>query len=187
MHIRLRDDLLSKQRLVFRITLLWATTSSITLLVLILAWSSSLKHQKIYLLPLSADSYVLSDTTYSASYLKDMAEKVIDLRFSFNPQSIKGRYETLSNLTAIPVRQAISSLLKEEQESALEKNVSSAFYIEKTQTNTKQHEAVVSGYLHRSSHHLEIKPLFKKYRLRFEFKQGHLNLLSIQEVDDEMA
>ncbi|STX81255.1 conjugative transfer protein TraE [Legionella busanensis] len=188
MDIKFRDDAISKNRLVLRITFIWALVSSCSLLVVTVMSFHAFKHQKMLWLPVcSPTDFSISETDYSPGYLKEMAKKVIDLRLTYNPETIESHYKMLANLTMSNYQEQINRLLSHEIASVKKKSISSVFYTDKVSVDTKHHEALVSGFLHRTSHGLALEPSYRQYKLSFAFKNGELSPISIIEVKNEKA
>lgn len=186
MEIKFRDDAISKNRLALRITFIWALISSCSLLLVSVMSFHAFKHQKVHWLPVcSGAEFSISETDYSPAYLKEMAKKIIDLRLTYNPETIESHYKTLVNLTPGKYQESLNTRLQKEIEAVVQKNITSVFYTDKISVDTKHHQALISGFLHRTSHGLSLKPRHKQYQLTFVFRSGELSPLSIVEVNDE--
>jgi len=188
MDIKFRDDAISKYRLSLRITFIWALVSTVSLLILSLINFYGFKHQKTHWLPVcSTSDFWVGETEYSPAYLREMAKKVADLRLTYNPEIIDARYSTLIHLTQASYQEKVNKRLSLEIDAVKKKNISSVFYSDKVSVDTKHHMAIISGFLHRTSHGLALKPVYKSYELKFVFKGGELSPLSITEVKHEKA
>ena len=183
-----RDDAISKYRLALRITFIWAFVSTFTVLILSVVNLYSFKHQKTHWLPVcSSTDFWVGESDYSPAYLKEMVKKITDLRLTYNPETIDSRYKRLINLTPAPYQEALTKQLMNEIKAVKKKNISSVFYSDKIFVDTKNHMAVISGHLHRTSHGLSVKPAYKSYQVKFHFKSGDLSPISITEVSHEKA
>ena len=124
----------------------------------------------------------MGDATYSPTYLKEMTEKVADLRLTYNPETIESRYALLLHLTPANRQEGFKRLLDSEREVVIAKNISSVFYVEKVTVDVKRVEGKLEGLLYRTSHGLQLQPEHKTYQLQFNYKNGLLGLLSIKEM-----
>lgn len=186
MDIKLRDDVITKNKLLLRLTFTWALMSSVSLLLVSMLSFNALKNKKTHWLPICTSSELsIGEADYSPSYLREMVKKVINLRLSYNPQTIESRYQTLLQLTPGERQADLRQLLNEEIGVVKEKNISSSFYDDNIQVDPKTHSAMVTGYLQRSSRGLAIKPIYKRYTLTFQFHHGELSPLSIREMENE--
>lgn len=188
MDVKFRDDAVSKNRLVLRITFIWALISSVSLLIVSIISLYGFKHQKTHWLPVcSTTDFSIGETDYSPAYLKEMAKKITDLRLTYNPETIESRYTTLIHLTPAAFQENVNKRLMNEIEAVKKKNISSVFYSDKISVDTKHHLAIISGFLHRTSHGLALSPVYKGYEIQFAFNGGELSPLSISEVNHEKA
>lgn len=186
MDIKFRDDAIAKNRMVLRITFIWAMVSSLSLLVISVMSFQAFKHQKTRWLPVcSSTDFSISEVDYSPGYLKEMAKKVIDLRLTYNPETIESHYKTLVNLTSGQHQEKINKILSDEIDAVKRRNISSVFYTDKISVDTKHHLALISGYLHRTSHGLALKAQYKQYKIVFSFRNGELSPVSVTEVQNE--
>jgi len=183
MDTKFRDDAVSKYRLSLRIAFIWAITSSIILCAVLFSGLYYIKHQKTRWLPIcTTTDFYIGESGYSPSYLREMSRKVSELRLSYNPETIDARYQQLIHLAPIKTQRTLTQILDEEIKVVKEKNISSAFYSDRILVDSKHHKARVSGFLHRSSRGLVIKPEYKSYDIQFSFKHGELSPVSILEV-----
>ncbi|MBA2649867.1 MAG: conjugal transfer protein TraE [Legionella sp.] len=183
MNTSFRDNAITKNRLLLKLTLIWALSSTLAVLILAVFNFYTLFHRQVHWLPLCTGSeFSIGDSDYSPTYLKDMTQKVADLRLTYNSETIDARYTTLSHLIPANYQEAFSKLLDAERKTVHEKNISSVFYADKISVDVAKNEGQIEGYLYRTSHGLQLARQHKVYRMEFSFKNGLLNLLSIQEI-----
>lgn len=185
MNTAYRDNALAKNRLLLKLSLAWAVSSSAAVLVLTFICFYALTHRQVHWLPVCTGAeFSIGQRAYSAAYLKEMTEKCADLRLTYNPETIDARYAMLSHLLPANMQEAFSKLLDEERKTVHDKNISSVFYSENVSVDVAHHQGQVAGLLYRTSHGLQLAPERKVYRLQFTFKDGLLSLSSIQEIHD---
>lgn len=188
MDTKFRDDAISRSRLAFRVTLVWAILSSASLLVVSIMSFHLYQSKPVRWLPVCGmNEFSLSTNAYSPSYLRQMAKKVADLRLTYNPETIESRYSTLVKIAEPSAQEALSKLISAEIEVIKKKNISSVFYPEKVKIDTAHHVAQVEGSLQRSTRGLLIKPVYKAYQINFSFHEGELSLVAIKEMKREEA
>lgn len=185
MNTSYRDNAIAKNRLLLKLSLAWALSSSSAVLVLAGVCFYSLTHRQVHWLPVCTGAeFSIGQRAYSASYLKEMTEKAADLRLTYNPETIDARYAMLAHLIPAHIQEAFSRLLDEERKTVHEKNISSVFYSENISVDVAHHQGQIEGLLYRTSHGLQLAPERKVYRLQFSFQNGLLTLSSIQEIHD---
>lgn len=180
-----RDNAIEKNRLLLRLTLVWALSSTLAVMVLAILSFYTLTHRQVHWLPVCTGAeFSLGDGNYSPEYLKQMTQKAADLRLTYSPQTIDGRYKMLSQLIPANLQQSFTKILESERKTVHDKNISSVFYAQKVDVDMTNHKGQIEGLLHRTSHGLQLKPEKKAYQLEFSFTQGLLNLVSMQEVQN---
>lgn len=185
MNTSYRDNAIAKNRLLLRLSLVWALSSSVAVLVLAFVCFYALTHRQVHWLPVCTGAeFSIGQRAYSASYLKEMTEKAIDLRLTYSPETIDVRYGMLAHLIPANAQESFTRLLDEERETVHEKNISSVFYSENISVDVAHHQGQIEGLLYRTSHGLQLAPERKVYRLQFSFQNGLLALSSIQEIHD---
>lgn len=185
MQTTFRDDAISKHKTLLKLTCLWAILSTLAVLVLTMTCFYAISHRETHWLPVCTGlEFSVGEKAYSASYLRQMTEKVADLRLTDNPETIEARYTTLLHLINPAHQTAFKKVLDQEIETIQKKNISSVFYSESIAVDVQHHQAQISGLLYRTSHGLQLKPKHKTYQLQFMFKNGLLSLQSIKEIHD---
>ena len=180
-----RDDAIAKNRLLFKFTLLWAMSTTLAVIVLSLLCLYAMKHRQVHWLPICTGlEFSIGDSAYTPAYLKQMTEKVADLRLTYNPETIDARYRTLIHLIPGNTQESYKKLLDREIATVHEKNISSVFYAERLAVDVKTNQGQIAGLLYRTSHGLELKPQHKTYQIQFSFKNGTLGLQSVKELND---
>ncbi|HHI9989713.1 TPA: TraE/TraK family type IV conjugative transfer system protein [Legionella pneumophila] len=185
MDTKFRDNAIAKNRLLLKMTLVWAISCTCAVLVLAFLCFYTLTHRQVHWLPLCTGSeFSIGEHDYSASYLHEMTQKAIDLRLTYNPETIDARYATLSHMVGANLQDSFKKILDSERTTVHEKNISSVFYAQKIAVNTAEEQGRVEGLLYRTSHGLQLKPQRKVYLVHFSFHHGLLSLKSILEVAD---
>lgn len=186
MKTSIRDNAILKSRLLLNIAFVWALSSSLGVVILGALCFYAFKHQQIHWLPVCSDSgFSLSNSSYSPSYLKGMAKKVIDLRLTYNPETVATRFESLIHLIPAEKQEVFKKMLDLEAKTVKEKNISSVFYEEAIAVDVNKGQAKIKGFLNRTSHGLQIRPAYKAYLLTFSFKNGVMWPNSVKEIRDE--
>tara|TARA_B100000519_G_C14061387_1_gene352252 strand:+ start:174 stop:740 length:567 start_codon:yes stop_codon:yes gene_type:complete len=186
MDTKFRDDAISKNRLALRVTLAWAILSSISLFIVSLMSFSLYKSKPVRWLPVcSVSEFSVSESSYSPSYLRQMAKKVADLRLTYNPETIESRYGALLRIAEPRAQEELAKILNNEINVIKEKNISSVFYPEKVKIDSVHHVAQLDGLLQRSTRGLLIKPVYKAYQINFAFHEGELSPVAIKEIQSE--
>ncbi|WP_058495580.1 TraE/TraK family type IV conjugative transfer system protein [Legionella drozanskii] len=183
MNTSFRDNAIAKNRLLFKLTLIWALSSTLAVIVLSALNFYTLLHRQVHWLPMCTGAeFSLGDKAYSPQYLKEMTQKVADLRLTYNPETIDTRYTMLSHLIPANYQESFTKLLDAERKTVHEKNISSVFYSERVSVDVNKNQGQIEGLLYRTSHGLQLKAQHKIYRLQFSYSEGLLNLASIQEI-----
>ncbi len=180
-----RDHAIAKNRLLFKLTLLWAIATTFAVVALSILCFYALSHREVHWLPMCVENeFSLGESTYSPSYLKQMTEKVADLRLTYNPDTIDARYAMLTHLLPANTQESFKKLLDTEITTVHEKNISSVFYAENVAVDVVHHQGQIAGLLYRTSHGLQLNPQHKTYQIQFSFQQGILALNAMKEVSD---
>lgn len=186
MDIKLRDDAIAKNRLLLRVLLIWSVLSSVSLIIISMLCFTTFNNKEIHWLPVcTANELSIGGNSYSASYMKEMVNKVIGLRFTYNPKTVDDNYQTLINLAPVSKKEALKSILTKEKITIKNKNISSVFYIDSIKMDVKHHIAKVEGMLQRTLHDLTVKPKYKKYMVQFSFNKGLLSPVLIKEISND--
>jgi len=188
METRFRDDALARNQLALRVTFVWAVIASASLLIVGIMGLQLYKHKETHWLPLCTDgAFSIGESSYSSSYLQQMAKKVADLRLTYNPETVVSRYRVLTHLATPSMQEALNQQLRIEISAIKKKNISSVFYPESIAVDTAHNSAKLKGLLHRSSHGLQLSPVPKIYLIKFVFQSGVLSPVSIEEVSHEKS
>lgn len=181
-----RDNAIAKNRLLFKLTLIWALSSTLAVIILCALNCYTLVHRQVHWLPVCTGAeFSIGDKGYSPQYLKEMTQKVADLRLTYNPETIDSRYAMLAHLIPAKYQHSFSKLLDSERKTVHDKNVSSVFYAEKVVVDVTKHQGQIEGLVYRTSHGLQLKPQHKMYRVQFSYQSGLLSLASIQEISHD--
>ncbi len=185
MQTSFRDNAVTRNRVLLKLTLIWAMGSTVAVISLTFLCFYLVMHKQTHWLPLCTGAeFSMSDSAYSASYLKEMTQKAADLRLTYNPETIEARFLTLSHLIPANHQEALNRLLDSEKTTVIKKNMSSVFYADAIAVDVQHAQGRISGQLIRTSHGLQLSPKPKTYLLQFSFNNGLLNLLSIKEIVD---
>lgn len=185
MQTSFRDHALAKNRLLLKVLLMWAISVTAAVMVLSCLCVYAFQHKEVHWLPMCTGAeFSISDKTYSPAYLKEMTEKVVDLRLTYSPETVDSRNVTLLHTIPANHQEAFKHQLLSEQKTVHDKNISSVFYAEKVNVDVDKGEGQITGMLHRTSHGLQLRPKRKTYQLHFVFKNGLLGLQSMKEIND---
>jgi conjugal transfer pilus assembly protein TraE len=180
-----RNNQLSKQRMMVLMTLCWAVSATLGVVFLGSLCLYLAKTQQTHWLPVCTESELtLGASSYSPSYMKEMAKKIMNLRLTYNPETVEGRFASLAYLIPAKEQQAFKKLLDEEALSIKENEISSVFYEENFAPDLKLNQAKIDGELHRAKHGVWLEPKKARYLIQFSFNQGQLWPQSIKELDD---
>lgn len=186
MDLNIKNDEVMRLKQLLRITTAWGVTTSLCLIALIFLSINILNNNQTHWLPVCVNSDMsLGRNSYSQGYLKEMANRVFELRLNYSPNTIDEHFETLVHLSAPSKQEAIKKILKEESENVKKRNITSAFYIKNIVTDNRHHLAKVTGELYRSVHDKLVKPELKSYLISFDFKAGEMSLSAISEVKND--
>lgn len=184
MNTSYRDNAVEKNRLLLKLTLIWAVSSTLAVIILAALNFYTVLHRQVHWLPVcTGEEFSIGDKAYSPAYLWEMTQKIADLRLTYNPETIDARYTKLKHLIRADYQELFARQLESEQKTVHEKNISSVFYGENISVDVANHQGQIEGLLYRTSHGLQLKPQRKTYRFQFAFNSGLLSLVSIQEVN----
>ncbi|MDP1615085.1 MAG: TraE/TraK family type IV conjugative transfer system protein, partial [Methylococcales bacterium] len=83
MNTSFRDNAIAKNRLLLKVSLTWALSSTFAVIILIALNFYTLLHRQVHWLPVCTGAeFSIGDKTYSPEYLKEMTQKVADLRLT---------------------------------------------------------------------------------------------------------
>lgn len=182
MNTSFRDNAIAKNKLLLKVSIVWALSSTLVAIILAFLNFYTLLHRQVHWLPVCTGSeFSLGDKAYSPKYLEEMTEKAADLRLTYSPATIDARYTALAHLIPANHQESFIKLLDAERKTVHEKNISAVFYGENISVDVDKHQGEIEGVLHRTSHGLQLKPQRKIYRFQFSYTNGLLNLTSIQE------
>lgn len=177
-----RDNVLAKNKVLLKLTLAWAFSSTIAVFILGGICFYVVKNKETHWLPVcTEDGYFLSNSSFSPSYIKDMTKKVIQLRLTYSPDTVEERFSSLVNFIPASHQEAFKKILDSEISVVKEKNISSVFYEKDMEIDSTNIQAKVYGTLNRTSRGLEVKPQRKVYLVQWAYKQGMMWPMSIQE------
>lgn len=179
-----RDNAIAKNQRLLQLTLLWAMSVTVATIILTFVCFYAFTHREIHWLPFCTGSeFSVGEHSYSPSYLKEMGEKVLDLRLTYSPDTIDARYEKLLHLIPAKNQERFKKLLDSERKTVHEKNISSVFYADGLKVDIGTNQASLHGLLYRTSHGIGLTPEPKTYELQFSYQHGLLSLQSIKETD----
>lgn len=188
MDLRLRDDAIAKNRVLLRVSLIWAILSSVGLIISSSLCFYAFNHKQSYWLPICTTSELsIGGSSYSASYMREMTLKVANLRLTYSPHTINERYETLVHLADASKQEELKQILDNDMAFVKKKNISSVFYSDGIRVDTKHHLAKITGMLQRTIHDLSVKSQRKTYLIQYAFNNGLLSVISVKEKGIEKA
>lgn len=86
MNINFRNNQLSKQRMMILMSLCWAISATLGVVLLGSLCLYLVKNQQTHWLPVCTESeLVIGPSSYTPSYVKEMAKKIMNLRLTYNP------------------------------------------------------------------------------------------------------
>lgn len=110
-----RDNVLSKNKVLLHLTLAWAVTSTIAVFILGGLCVHVVNNKETHWLPIcTEDGYFLSNSSFSPSYIKDMTKKVLQLRLTYNPDTVAARFASLVHLIPASHQEAFKTILDSE-------------------------------------------------------------------------
>lgn len=184
MIISTRDDVVVRKNRLIKILFSWAVSSTVILFVMTLLCGYAFLSRPIKIVPFNGNSFSVSDRDYSPAYLSEMARKVAQLRYTFNPETVSSQYASLYNSADIKFISSLKDSFSKEIITIKHKEISSVLYIAESRAFPEGHYAIVKGKLERSSHGIHLSSNNKKLKVKFNFN-GTLNLNSIEDVSDE--
>lgn len=183
MKVSVRDDAISKNRYTLRVMTLACIGQSITIVLLSGLCLFSFFYQKtVYIPTVSGQSYTMSSANISPIYIQDVANDVMQLRLTWNSDTITQQYQKLISFLKPKDVPYFRALLNKEINNVKNRHMQSVFYIRSTKVDVKDHMALVSGVLQRVDAGVMIKPVHKSYQIKFSNYYGRLYLTSIEEV-----
>ncbi len=184
MNREFRDNVLLKNKVLLNVALAWACSATLAVLILGALSFYVVNNKETHWLPIcTEEGLFLSNSSYSPSYIKEMTKKVIQLRLTYNPETVAQRFDSLVHLIPASHQEAFKQLLNTEIEVAKDKNISSVFYEEAIEIDVANLQAKVKGVLNRTSHGLQVKPQLKVYLVTFAYQKGLMWPKSIKEVE----
>ncbi len=117
-----RDTIVLKNRVLLNLVLAWACSSTLAVFILGGICLYAVKNKETHWLPICAeDGYFLSNSSYSPSYIKEMAKKVIQLRLTYTPENVDARFYSLVHLIPASHQEDFQKILDSEMKVAKEK------------------------------------------------------------------
>ena len=183
MEISYRDDAISKNKRLLKLSIVWALMASFSLVLMIMLCFYLIVHKETHWLPFSSNTpFSIGEKSFSPSYLREMSEKIASLRLTYNADIIDERYQQLLHFVEIDKAEAFKKILHQEAKTVHEKNISSVFYMEKLSVIPNESKVILKGTLSRTSHGLMIEPKNKTYVMQFSYSGGLLWLHSIKDM-----
>ncbi len=185
MDIRFRDNTLAQNRLILRMAFIWALSSSLIAIILVFLCVYINSNRETHWLPMClSGQYRISQQHASPNYIKDVIEHAIDLRLTYNKDTVASRFDAFLMLATPNHIESLKALLKEEQKTIVSKNIASVFYVEGIALNINKHKAIVDGTLSETSNSVALPSLHKSYELYYQYSGGLISILSMKEVHD---
>jgi conjugal transfer pilus assembly protein TraE len=182
MKTQVRDDAILKNERLVRILTVAVLSEAVAILGLIALclYSLSVK-QTIYQPTLMGQPYTLSAKAVSPNYLKGMATDVMQLRLTFNADTVVARYARLLALVAPDSLSTVRKTLNTEIGVVKSRKLQSVFYQEKVAVDMKTMAVNVTGNLQRIDDGVVLGLVKKTYLLKFNYVHGTLQIVSITE------
>ena len=181
-----RDNTIAKNRLVLRLTFIWAIATSLVSVILAGLCFYVVVHKETHWLPMcTRGQYQISQKYMSPNYIRDIAERVVDLRLTYNKDTVESRFDALLMLIEPSHMESLKNLLKDEQKTIIAKDIASVFYVEEIALDIPHQRAKIHGKLIQTSHGIALPDALKTYELTYTYKSGLISILSMKEVADE--
>lgn len=165
---------------------MWAISTSVVAVILAGLCFYMLLHKETHWLPMcSSGQYQISQQTMSPNYIRDIVERVVDLRLTYNKDTVESRFNALLMLVEPSHIESLKGLLNDEQKIIVAKNIASVFYVDTIALDIAHQTAKIHGVLIQTSHGIALPDAIKTYELTYSYKSGLISILSMKEVADE--
>lgn len=150
-------------------------------LVWLVGWSFI--HQKRVVVPVEfKKSFVVSDSTVDASYLRQMALFFVAERLNVTPGNVNQCHNLILQYTDSRFYHDFIDILNKEKDEVIKQNISSVFYPEEIIPNAKELNVLIKGTLAHWVGGISIEPVKKNYMVKFSYRSGDLKVMSFFEI-----
>lgn len=183
MRTTIRDDAILKNKQMMRVLSIACISEALVILVLSALVVYLDLSRNIVLVPTNSNvQYKVSALHVSANYIKDMAENVVQLRLSWNAQSISHQFQKLLAMSEMSARQSLAKQLNQEIKVVKKRKMSSVFYQEGVPlANLNNMTVKVVGTLQRVDDDVLLSPVKKAYLIHFKDGIEGFRIVSIKE------
>jgi len=184
MKTQTRDDAIARNQQLIRVLKLVVICQSITLILLgSLVCYGFFAKQVMYVPTMSHAAYSQSQIRLSPAYVGSVADDLMQLRLTFNEDTVEARYQKLLSMVEPKSRARVASALNKEISVIKKRKMQSVFY-QDSQPLVDMHElsAKVSGNLVRIDDGVILPARHKTWLIHFANHLGTLRILSITEV-----
>ena len=131
-------------------------------------------------------AFSVSGSAASASYLRQMALFIVNLKLSVSPDTVSNQYQEFANYLAPSIYGALQPTLLSEAKAIEHQDVSSQFYpnYQHIEVNTKTLSVLVEGEMHRSVGKVALAPKKIFYRINFSLQNGFLSVTGFQQLKE---
>jgi conjugal transfer pilus assembly protein TraE len=149
-------------------------------LVWLVGWA--LAHQKIMVIPTeTTQSFVISESSIDASYLRQMALFFIAHRLDITPTNVEQSHSLILQYTDPKFYHEFIDILAKEKQAVIKQNISSVFYPEEVIPNCKELSVTIKGLLAHWVGNTSLAPVKKNYIIKFSYRSGNLKVNSFIE------
>lgn len=186
MKTQTRDNAIKRAEQTIRVLIVVVLALSIALVVLAgVATYGLLSKFTLYVPTMTSESYSQSRINLSPVYLSNIAQDVMQLRLTVNPQTVVNRYQRILSMVEPKLRHGIAKAFNAEIASIQAHKMQSVFYArENTQVDMSDLTVKVTGRLVRIDAGVLLKEAIKTYQIQFINHLGTLTIASIEEVKD---
>ncbi|EOL9123111.1 type IV conjugative transfer system protein TraE [Enterobacter ludwigii] len=144
-------------------------------------------HEETYI-PMGLDaSFTLSRNRTDASYLEQIAESLVLLRYNVSPESVKANHQALLRFFDNETRPAMQDVLAEEAQRVIDNNVTSAFYLSGLDTYPSAGMVDIHGTVQQWIGSRKQPPEEKTLRLELRYRRGMVTIKAFREKTNESA
>lgn len=185
MKTSVRDDAIAQTKQLLAVMKIACLALSLAVMVLSGLCFYAFFSKEVVYQPAMSGAYTLSERHFSPSYLKAMASDFMQLRLTWNPQTITPRYQQLMSMVSPSQASQVRQALNQEIKAVQQRKMTSVFYEDRVQVDVSHDEAKVSGSLQRLDDGVLLPSIPKTYVLQFHYVAGTLELVSITDQHNQ--
>lgn len=140
------------------------------------------KHETHFLPPKISESFTLSGTGVSESYLRDMTTFLTQLRFNVTATSVTNQFNALLDYISPSIYGDIRGQLVKEVDQINHEHLSSAFYPTSFEIDAKHLKVKVIGQMKRFLGADLMSDARETYAISFSYESGLLKLMNLEKV-----